>query len=155
MKYTKEVLEEAARGSKSIAGVMRKLGLHKWSGGTHLHLRNRLRHFGIDTSHFTGQAHGKGKKAHNRLEPDQVFVKRERGRRQKRPILERALLESKVPYECSKCGLGPEWQDKELVLPIDHINGDFLDDRKENLRFLCPNCHAQEPTSLRRSGGTW
>lgn len=150
VKYTQDVLEKAAKKSKSIAEVMRRIGIKKWAGGTHTHIRNRLRDLGIDTSHFTGQAHGKGKKALNRLEPKHILVKREAGRRQKRPLLERALIESGAPYECAKCGLEPEWEGEELTLPVDHINGNFLDDREENLRFLCPNCHSQTETFSNR-----
>lgn len=29
-----------------------------------------------------------------------------------------------------------------MALQLDHINGVFNDHRLENLRFLCPNCHA-------------
>jgi len=38
-----------------------------------------------------------------------------------------------------------EWQEKEIPLQLDHINGDNDDNRLSNLRLLCPNCHAQTP----------
>lgn len=58
-----------------------------------------------------------------------------------------------LPYECIECGLGPKWNDKPLTLELDHINGDPCDNRLENLRFLCPNCHTQTPTSKGRNIG--
>ena len=39
-----------------------------------------------------------------------------------------------------------EWDGKPLVLHLDHINGDHSDNRIENLRILCPNCHSQTLT---------
>ena len=48
-----------------------------------------------------------------------------------------------VPYECALCKSGPMWNDKELSLELDHINQINNDNRIENLRFLCPNCHSQ------------
>lgn len=60
--------------------------------------------------------------------------------------LRRALIESGVSYTCSICGQQPEWQGKPLVLQIDHIDGDWSNNRKENLRFLCLHCHSQTPT---------
>jgi len=58
----------------------------------------------------------------------------------------RILSDHVVDYICSKCGLGNEWQGDTLSLQLDHINGDHFDNRIENLRFLCPNCHSQTKT---------
>lgn len=48
-----------------------------------------------------------------------------------------------IPYKCAECGNNGIWNDKPLALDLDHINGINNDDRIENLRFLCPNCHRQ------------
>lgn len=49
-------------------------------------------------------------------------------------------------YVCSKCNIEPMWDGEELMLEIDHINGVNNDNRIENLRWLCPNCHSQTST---------
>jgi hypothetical protein len=47
---------------------------------------------------------------------------------------------------CTECGQNDLWNNKFLKLQIDHINGDSSDNRFENLRVLCPNCHTQTST---------
>lgn len=48
--------------------------------------------------------------------------------------------------KCIECGIGDLWNNKPLKLELDHINGVRTDNTRENLRFLCPNCHSQTNT---------
>lgn len=56
-----------------------------------------------------------------------------------------------IEERCGECGLSGNWNDKKLELHLDHINGNNTDFRKENLRFLCPNCHSQTDTYCGKS----
>jgi hypothetical protein len=57
----------------------------------------------------------------------------------------RRLLLLEVEYKC-ECGNIGVWQNKPIVLHLDHINGNNKDNRLKNLRWLCPNCHQQTET---------
>lgn len=59
-KYSDEDIQNAVKNSTSIMGVLRFLGV-KESGGSHSHISRRIKKSNIDTSHFTGSAHNKGK----------------------------------------------------------------------------------------------
>lgn len=143
-KYTKEVLESCVEKNLSVAGVLRELGL-KQSGGSHYHISNRIKEYGIDTSHFTGQGWSKGKK-HNwnkKIPLDEILVENSTYARHN---LKRRLLENETLKNiCSICGI-KEWNEIPLLMELDHINGISDDNRIENLRMLCPNCHSQTTT---------
>ena len=47
--------------------------------------------------------------------------------------------------KCLGCGI-EKWMEEPLVLQLDHIDGNRRNDRRENLRALCPNCHSQTET---------
>lgn len=47
-------------------------------------------------------------------------------------------------YACEVCGIS-KWQDKQITLHVDHVDGNPADDRPENVRLICPNCHSQTP----------
>lgn len=63
--------------------------------------------------------------------------------------IKKRLIKMGVKEECSICKIGPVWNNLPLVHHIDHINGVHTDNRLENLRLLCPNCHDQQETSHR------
>lgn len=66
--------------------------------------------------------------------------------RHTRHVLRSYILRNSIlPYKCDICGIS-QWQGKTLSLELDHINGVNNDNRLENLRFLCPNCHSQTTT---------
>lgn len=61
-------------------------------------------------------------------------------------IKKRLIVQKLIPYECCECKNSGEWNTKPLVLQLDHSNGINNDNRLENLRFICPNCHSQTET---------
>lgn len=144
--YTEKYLREIIAKSDSIADAITQMG-KKVSGGLHTYITKLVKVYEIDTSHFTYRIKNAKANSNKRKTPNEILVlslnplsNRIHGER-----LTRALVESGVPYECKECGT-TKWQGKPLTLDVDHIDGNPLDSRIENLRFLCPNCHRQTPT---------
>lgn len=150
----REECEAAVAGAASLAEALRNLGIAT-SGASRARLQRSLAAHGIDTGHFTGQAHNRGRVSPHRMPAEEILRKREPGaNRTKTALLRRALDELGVPHLCGECGVGDTWQGRHLVLEIDHANGDRWDNRRENLRYLCPSCHSQTRTFSRRSRHT-
>lgn len=55
-------------------------------------------------------------------------------------------------YSCAICGIS-EWNKKKIVLECDHIDGDHKNNRTDNLRLICPNCHSQTDTYKAKNKG--
>ena len=64
----------------------------------------------------------------------------------------KSILFEDRKYKCSCCSIS-EWNGKSIVLEIDHIDGNSDNNRPENLRFICPNCHSQTDTYKARNMG--
>lgn len=141
VRHTEERLRAAVAVSSNIKDVVRHLGISQ-VGGNQTHISRRIAVLGIDTSHFTRTRRGRPKGSLGELlslrNPEDGRIPGER--------LRRGLLGNGVEERCTMCGTGPEWNGKPLRLEVDHINGDWWDNRPENLQLLCPNCHAVTDT---------
>jgi len=130
--------------SLTLAEILRRLGIQA-QAGNYKTLKRRLIEEHIDTQHLPiGCRNYKGKKISNPVSLDNVLV--EHSSYSRSSLKKRLLREGLLKNECVECGQQPEWNNKSLVLVLDHINGENDDNRLTNLRLLCPNCNSQQPT---------
>lgn len=140
-KYTKEWLEELCKDSRSYAEVLAKAG-RKPGGGNQSHLKQVIQKYQIDISHFTGQSWNKGQhyQGQKKYSIEEAFTANSTIQRN---VIRRYIIKyNLIPYQCAWCGNTGTWLGKTMALELDHINGINNDHRLENLRWLCPNCHA-------------
>jgi hypothetical protein len=140
--YTEEELREAVKTSTSIRQVLNKLNIVA-AGGNYQTTNRRIKKLNIDTSHFTGQAWNKGQTIGPKRDIKEYLSNEV-------PILShklknRLIREGFKEHKCECCGI-TEWNGKPAPIELDHINGNHHDNCLENLRILCPNCHAQTDT---------
>lgn len=146
--YTEAELAPIVADSYSFAAVLRKLG-KKQAGGTQARLVKTIKRFGLDTAHFKrgyapGNRYGEDHKSRHRHWTE-VLVRHSQEQRTSSQF-RTAMIESGIPYICDSCGNNGIWLKQKLTLQIDHKDGDRTNNARENLHFLCPNCHSQTPT---------
>lgn len=141
-KLTDEEFIDLVKSSLNTSEVLFKLGYTtKGNSWGYSQVKQRM----IDLNLLGTDFRGKAALAvtHKPVDSEKLFCKNSK---HNRCILRRRIMaENLIDYKCAICGI-IKWNNKTLSLELDHINGENNDNRLENLRFLCPNCHSQTTT---------
>ena len=141
---TDEQFISLVRGSTNISEILFKLG-YSVSGNSwgFSQVRRRMESLGLESSDFKGKTNLSDYHRERKISSEELF--KENGKHNRHIVRKRIIKDNLIPYRCSLCGI-TTWNGKTLSLELDHINGINNDNRLENLRFLCPNCHSQTTT---------
>lgn len=151
----KDQLIELVASKDSISDVLRHFGYKPYTG-MHRVLNQRCKEDGIDLTDIKIRGVQKIKRSGAKAFPLEDILVEDSTYTHTSHLKARLIKEEILEERCEKCGLGPEWQAERLSLVLDHINGKNNDNRKENLRLLCPNCNSQTDTfSGKNSQNGW
>lgn len=144
-RWTKNQLKNAVEKSTSIRQVISKIGLIQ-AGGNYNQAKKYIAYYNFDTSHFKGKAWNKGMKGIGKsiIPLKDILVKDSNYQSYK--LKKRLFKVGLKSPKCEECGWQKKSLDGRIPLELDHINGDGKDNRIDNLRILCPNCHSLQPT---------
>lgn len=143
--WTTEQLKQALSSSHSYRQILFKLHLIP-AGGNYKQIKKYIQELRLPIEHLTGKGWNKGLRGIGKplltlqeiLQQNTTF----QSYKLKKRLYEAGLKEKR----CEECGWHDCSADGRIPLELDHINGDNHDNRIDNLRILCPNCHSLKPT---------
>lgn len=143
-KLSDEQFVELLKKSSNISEVLFKLGYTiKGNSWGFSQIKRRMTDLNLDYSIFKGKQCVAVNNTTKAVKAEDIL--KENCKHQRNVLRKYVIKNNLIPYKCAICGC-TEWHGKTLSLELDHINGLNNDNRLENLRFLCPNCHSQTST---------
>ena len=144
-KWNDKDLTSAVKSSFSVRTVIKKLGLVP-AGGNYIQVKVRIKDLNLDTSHFTGKGWKKGNSTPTVPKRPLSELLTRNSKVQSYKLKNRLLASGVKQAKCELCSWSRKSVDGRIPIELDHINGDRYDNRIENLRILCPNCHSLQST---------
>jgi predicted RNA-binding Zn-ribbon protein involved in translation (DUF1610 family) len=139
---SKDEMQKLIIKSSSINEILKQLNVNSNGSGAYKTFRNHCKRLGIESPVFENVGNNViGPK----IDLKHILVENSTYQNISR-LKKRLVSENILEYVCYECGNTGEWNGKKLILQLDHINGKHNDNRLENIRFLCPNCHSQTLT---------
>ena len=132
--FSKEELMEFVKSSTSLRQLAVKCGYASDSGSVNATIKSMIKFYNFDTSHFlnlNGSSEMKNNFDYSRFKKGSAI----------KSANMKAALSHLKGHKCENCGL-EEWQGVEIPLEVHHIDADSLNNEIDNLKLLCPNCHA-------------
>lgn len=129
--FTLQEIEQYVHESNSYASLAEKLGYNSSYGSYLKSMKAMIDELGLDISHFTGQGWNKNNFDYERFRNGVVI-------KSSQAINALIFLRGRC---CEQCG-ETKWLDVPIPLEVHHVDGDPLNNEIDNLKLLCPNCHA-------------
>lgn len=129
--FTRQEIEEFVQESYSYATLAEKLGYNKNTGSYSRSMKIMIEELSLDISHFIGQGWNNGNFDYGRFR-NGVAIKSSKA------IDALVFIRG---HRCEGCG-EEQWLGQPIPLEVHHEDGDQLNNEMENLKLLCPNCHA-------------
>lgn len=139
--WTESELAEAVKSSGNASQTLTALGLRP-KGGNYDVLKRNIARLGLNTDHWSSNNRTAGWRKPRPLEE---ILTVDSDYSDTTTLKSRLIKNGLLEWVCASCGL-TEWLGMTAPLELDHKNGVRSDNRLENLRLLCPNCHALTDT---------
>lgn len=143
--WNEKQLRLAVRQARSIRQILHALHLRE-AGGNYFQIKKYLSEYNISTAHLKGQGWCKGLKGIGKpkIPLEKILIRDSNFQSYK--LKARLFKAGLKRRQCEECGWKKTSPDGRIPLELDHVNGNGRDNRLENLRILCPNCHSLQST---------